>query len=83
MLNRIPIKPGDHVLDIGANVGTMSQYFLDRGAQVLAFEPNPHARKVLKAKLHTHSDLTISEAAVGISSGKRCSRLSEQRYPVL
>lgn len=56
-------------MDVGANVGVMSQYFLDRGAKVLAFEPNQHARKVLEARIGTHPSLTVSDAAVATSQG--------------
>jgi FkbM family methyltransferase len=38
---RIPIRPGDIVLDIGANQGFFTCYAAHKGARVFAFEPNP------------------------------------------
>jgi FkbM family methyltransferase len=38
---RIPIRPGDIVLDIGANQGFFACYAAHKGARVFAFEPNP------------------------------------------
>jgi FkbM family methyltransferase len=37
------IRPGDVVIDAGAHVGRMARLFAERGAEVLAFEPHPHA----------------------------------------
>ena len=35
------VKPGDLVFNVGANVGTRTQIFVDLGAEVVAFEPQP------------------------------------------
>jgi len=69
MLNRYSIKRGDLVLDIGANIGYVSSYFLDRGANVVAFEPNPHARALLKSRLGSHPNLSVRDSAVSTTSG--------------
>ncbi|MCH7972146.1 MAG: FkbM family methyltransferase [Chloroflexi bacterium] len=68
-MNKIPIERDDLVLDIGANVGEVSGYYLDRGARVIAFEPNPHARQVLELNLGSDPKMTIRNEAVGITSG--------------
>lgn len=44
---RSHIKPGDTVIDGGANIGTLTRVMLDAGAVVLAFEPNPAAFECL------------------------------------
>ena len=40
---KIDIAEGDVVIDCGANIGVVTDYFRQRGATVYAFEPNPHA----------------------------------------
>jgi FkbM family methyltransferase len=40
---KIDIVSGDVVIDCGANIGVVTQYFQRLGATVYAFEPNPHA----------------------------------------
>ncbi len=35
-------------LDLGANIGLTSRLAINRGFEVFAFEPSPHARKLLK-----------------------------------
>ena len=42
------LKSGDICIDCGANVGTITSQMAAKGAIVYAFEPNPHAFKVLK-----------------------------------
>lgn len=42
------IKPGDVVIDGGANIGTLTRAMLDAGAIVMAFEPNPEAMECLR-----------------------------------
>lgn len=42
------LKPGDVVVDAGAYIGDSTQMFLDRGAEVYAFEPDPNAFECLK-----------------------------------
>jgi FkbM family methyltransferase len=38
-------------MDVGANVGLFSSIAISRGAKVLAFEPHPHIRNILKENL--------------------------------
>lgn len=38
---RMPIRPGDTVIDVGANYGFFSCYAASKGARVYAFEPSP------------------------------------------
>ena len=46
---KIDIGRGDVVIDCGANVGVVTDYFRQLGATVYAFEPNPHAFVALNA----------------------------------
>ena len=49
-LDEIIINPGDLVIDCGANVGKVTDYFSSKGATVIAFEPNQFAFSYLKEK---------------------------------
>lgn len=42
------IKPGDVVVQGGANIGTLTRAMLDAGARVIAFESNPDAIECLQ-----------------------------------
>jgi len=37
------LKRGNICIDVGANVGLVSEIFLSKGAEVYAFEPHPAA----------------------------------------
>lgn len=57
------------VLDCGANVGSFTEMFLNKGFRVHAFEPDPLAGKLLLEKFGANPLLTFHAAAVGIESG--------------
>ena len=60
---------GALVLDCGANVGDVSGYFLAKGMKVIAFEPDPTALAVLKARFPNEPRLVIEQKAVGAAAG--------------
>ncbi len=67
---KLPIKRGDVVLDLGANIGAAARLMLDMGAgKVIAVEPDPTnfqiARKNLARLPHT-----MIWAAVGAKAGR-------------
>jgi FkbM family methyltransferase len=41
------LRAGDHVIDVGANIGIYTAFFASKGAQVHAFEPSKRAQVVL------------------------------------
>jgi FkbM family methyltransferase len=43
-------RPGDLILDIGANGGDKTDIFLRLGARVVAVEPDQHCQEILRAK---------------------------------
>lgn len=45
----VGVRPGDIVVDLGANVGTFTRFALSKGAaKVIAFEPEPRHIRILK-----------------------------------
>jgi FkbM family methyltransferase len=63
------LRPGDVVLDCGANVGDVCLPFADTGADVHAFEPDPYAFEQLSARLGDRQNVTLYNAAVGVHAG--------------
>ena len=66
------IRPGDVIVDVGANVGVYSVFFAERsGAQgaVFAFEPDPQNFARLKRTTAKMATITAIEAAVGDQNG--------------
>ncbi|MDP2738957.1 MAG: FkbM family methyltransferase [Pseudorhodobacter sp.] len=63
------LRPGDLVMDCGANVGVITAILAETGADVLAFEPDPFAFGELSARFKDHPHATLINAAVGASAG--------------
>lgn len=63
------LRPGDVVIDCGANVGDISARFLERGAEVIAFDPEPWAVERLRERFAGQPRFTLHAAAVGTSVG--------------
>jgi FkbM family methyltransferase len=69
-LKRFTIKRGDVVIDCGANVGEVSEYFLSKGALVHAYEPNAHAYGVLLKRIGRNKKLYFYPHAVSNFAGR-------------
>jgi FkbM family methyltransferase len=70
------VKPGDHVLDIGANIGLYSLYLsraVGRTGRVIAVEPDPDNLSLLHKNLEANSceNVTVIPCAFGVESGYR------------
>lgn len=46
----IPVGPGEIIIDGGANIGDISSRFAATQAEIYAFEPNPHAFRLLQSR---------------------------------
>jgi FkbM family methyltransferase len=59
------INNGDLVFDVGANVGSRSKLFLNLGAKVVAFEPQPELCDHLTQNLRLHNRFTPMPIGLG------------------
>lgn len=75
------LRPGDLCIDLGGNVGDVSRKFLERGADVIVFEPDPDTFEVLRANLAGHPNATLLQKGAGVENTtlrlRRAARLSE------
>lgn len=60
----IPITENDTVIDCGANIGKITEYFASKNARVYAFEPNPYAFEVLSKKFTNNNNVTCINSGV-------------------
>jgi FkbM family methyltransferase len=68
-----PLRPGDVVIDIGANQGFFSCYAASKGAIAYAFEPYPESFGRLRDNIERNgfsSSVKLSQVAVSSSNGK-------------
>ena len=66
------VKPGDVVIDIGANVGDTVRHYAERVGPtgfVLAVEPHPVSAETLRARFADRPWVQVREAAVGTAQG--------------
>jgi FkbM family methyltransferase len=63
---KIDVSPDDVVIDCGANVGLVTQYFQRQGAIVYAFEPNAYAFQALLRNFRNYPNVKC--LPVGVSS---------------
>ena len=64
------LKPGDVVIDCGANVGKVTALLGATGADVHAFEPDPYCFARLTETFADRPNVTLHNAAVGTASGR-------------
>ena len=63
------LRPGDLVMDCGANMGVVTELLAATGADVLAYEPDPYAFSILEQKFANTPNVTLINAAVGVGAG--------------
>lgn len=63
------LGPDDIVLDLGANVGTITRQLAATGATVHAFEPDPDTFARLKEACSDLPNVVLHQAAIGATSG--------------
>src|SRR5262245_18952163 len=78
----VPVRPGDTVVDVGANHGFASCYFAQRGARVIAFEPDPANYELLVENV-TANDLQDRIRSFPCAVADRGGRANLRRSPDL
>jgi FkbM family methyltransferase len=63
------LRPGDLAIDLGANVGLFTARMAATGADVVAFEPDPHAFALLSDRVGAMPNVTLIAAAAGDAAG--------------
>lgn len=64
------LGPGDLAIDLGANVGRYTEILAETGADVIAFEPDPHAFELLSTRVGGCPNVTLYPAAAGDQAGQ-------------
>ena len=65
------VKRGDLCFDVGANMGTRTEAFLELGATTLAVEPQDLCIRYLKIKFKNKSSVLLVQTACGEEEGKK------------
>jgi FkbM family methyltransferase len=63
------LRPGDVVVDCGANRGDVTEVLASSGATVHAFEPDPYNVAHLQDRFATAANVALHAAAVGVQAG--------------
>lgn len=63
------LKKGDLVFDVGANIGNKTDTYLQKGAKVVCFEPQPQCVKTLRTKYRNNPNVTIEPSGLADSEG--------------
>lgn len=69
LLPALNVGPGDLVIDLGANEGLVAEIFANRGADVIAVEPNPVLVSALARRLARFPNSAVIGAAVSDTDG--------------
>lgn len=69
-IRSLPLKQGDVILDLGANVGEVTTFLASTQATVSAYEPNPYAYAVLQQRFKGSQHVICRPQAVSDRNGR-------------
>lgn len=64
------IREGDLVFDVGSHLGIKTEIFLEKGARVIAVEPNPLCHPTLQYAFGSNSRFTLLPCALSDTKGR-------------
>lgn len=76
------VLPGELVFDIGANAGNKSHWFLERGARVVAVEPQPAMVEKLNLRFEGNSSITIIPKGLSEEPGSLVMNICSTDTPI-
>ncbi|WFS09109.1 FkbM family methyltransferase [Methylobacterium sp. 391_Methyba4] len=72
------VLPGELVFDIGAHAGSKAQWFADRGARVIAVEPQPAMIEKLRVRFDGNPNVTVVPKGLAGEPGELTMRINTQ-----
>jgi len=72
------ISSGDLVFDVGANRGSLSQWFVDVGARVVCVEPQPKLAEEIRKRYASHQQVSVVDKGLGAMRGSCRMNISSQ-----
>ena len=63
------IREGDLVFDVGANLGAKTDVYLQKGASIVCFEPQPECARALREKYYGNPRVSIEERGLADKPG--------------
>lgn len=76
------IQKSDLTFDVGAHLGNRTRIFLELGAEVVSFEPQPACKELLKLWFGSHKKVHLNFTALGASE-KEVKMMLSRRNPTL
>jgi FkbM family methyltransferase len=71
-------KAGDLVFDIGANIGAKTELYVNKGARVVCFEPQPGCLEALRERFRNQPLVTIVPKGIAAERGSLTMSICEE-----
>src|SRR4028119_1982013 len=64
------VEAGQTIFDVGANIGQKAEFFIEIGAKVICFEPQPHCVEILNQKYGNNPQVAIVNKGLADQPGE-------------